>query len=255
MIANPKRLRSSVLTTAEIDEELIRELFRVFEKVYDEVNLDLFSKDLQTKQYVVLLQDQTTHAIKGFSTQGVYDFDFRGEAIRVLFSGDTVVDPEYWGEQELVKGWCDIAARVLVTAPKKKKVYWLLISKGYRTYLYLPVFFCEFYPCYHQPVPEYHKSLLECLAKSKFGSDFNSNTGLVQFNHSLGQLKPYYSRISSTRIDDPHVNFFLKRNPTFASGTELVCLTEVSLDNTRSIGQRLLRKAVHRHQSQPIVLA
>jgi hypothetical protein len=39
------------------------------------------------------------------------------------------------------------------------------------------------------------------------------------------------------------VRFFLERNPTYALGTELVCLAEISPANMRSIAGRLLVEA------------
>ena len=45
-------------------------------------------------------------------------------------------------------------------------------------------------------------------------------------------------------MDDPHVRFFLEHNPTYLQGTELVCLAPISLENTKSIGRRLIQQAV-----------
>ena len=46
------------------------------------------------------------------------------------------------------------------------------------------------------------------------------------------------------RQDDPHVHYFLERNPGYAEGDELVCLAEVSLANTHGIGHRWLKQAL-----------
>jgi len=47
-----------------------------------------------------------------------------------------------------------------------------------------------------------------------------------------------------------HVQFFLKRNPTYLQGTELVCLAPISLENTKSIGRRLIQQAIRECREQ-----
>ncbi len=48
-------------------------------------------------------------------------------------------------------------------------LYWYLICSGYRTYLYLPLFYRQFYPRYDQPTPELEQRLLDALGRCKLG--------------------------------------------------------------------------------------
>ena len=41
------------------------------------------------------------------------------------------------------------------------------------------------------------------------------------------------------RLNEPHVAFFLQRNPGWCRGDELVCLTEVSFENLTPAGRRM----------------
>jgi hypothetical protein len=56
-------------------------------------------------------------------------------------------------------------------------------------------------------------------------------------------LKPHLAAVPDGRADNPHVRFFLERNPGHASGDELVCLTELSDANLTAAGVRMVRGA------------
>jgi hypothetical protein len=217
------------------------ELFQLFQRCYDCVDFSAFEKDLRQKTSVILLTDEEDRVV-GFSTQEVYECEFQGERVRVLYSGDTVIDPAHWGSQLLVKGWCQVAARVMDAVPKMR-TFWFLISKGCRTYLYLPLFFRKFLPSVANDHEPCQKKLLDQLAAEKFGTHYDAASGLIRFPASRGQLTAELAEIPAGRRDDVHVRHFLSLNPDFAQGVELACLAEISLENTRGLGRRWLSQA------------
>ena len=240
---NTRRLCSQVLPVREIDAEFTSQLYRLFAANYDHVTLDRFEKDLAEKDFVVVLRDAESGAPCGFSTEQILRTVVDGQPIRALFSGDTIIDPDYWGEQELVRGWCRIAGQLLAE-DSETPLYWLLISKGFRTYLYLPVFYHEYWPRHDQATPESAQRILNALAKKKWPDAYDPSSGLLRFPLSLGQLKTSIADVPTARQEDLDVKFFLERNPTHLQGTELVCLAPISLANTKSIGRRLIQQAI-----------
>jgi hypothetical protein len=244
----PCRLTSQVLPIQEIDADFTAKLYRLFASHYDNVTLTRFEADLAEKDLIVVLRDGESGEPRGFSTQQILRIQVDGHPIRALFSGDTIIDPEYWGEQELVREWCRVVGQLLADEDKSP-LYWLLISKGFRTYLYLPVFYHEFWPRHDQATPPPMQQVMDTLANRKWPQYYQASTGLLQFPRSLGHLKSEIADIPAARADDPHVQFFLQRNPTYRDGTELVCLAPISLENTKSIGRRLIQQAVR--DSQP----
>ena len=138
------RLRFEITAPDALDVAQRSAMHALFVRCYDCVPPDAFERDLNSKDAVVLVRDGNG-VLRGFSTQAWFDWQHEGEPVRILFSGDTIVEPGYWGSPELARGWCDVAARLLKTKPARR-LFWLLISKGYRTYLYLPVFFRDFVP-------------------------------------------------------------------------------------------------------------
>lgn len=234
-----KRLTSEVLPTDGLNDTFVRELFALFQRYYDCVDEGRFRRDLREKDAVILLRDRLTGEVRGFSTQQTLRQTVAGRVVRALFSGDTIIDRAYWGEQELVRGWCHFAGQTLAGEPEVP-LYWFLISKGYRTYLYLPLFFHRFRP-QRDGVSEFFESeLLDALAGTKFGSSYHPPTGTLRFRESQGQLKPGLADTPAGREDDPNVRFFLDRNPGYAHGDELVCLAEIAPGNMKSFARRWL---------------
>jgi hypothetical protein len=237
------RLTSQVLPVQEIDADFTARLYRLFASHYDNVTLTRFEADLSEKDFIVVLRDAENGEPRGFSTQQILRLQVDGQPIRALFSGDTIIDPEYWGEQELVRGWCRVVG-LLLADEDTTPLYWLLISKGFRTYLYLPVFYHEFWPRYDQATPPQMQLIINALANRKWPEHYQSSSGLLRFPRSLGHLKSEIADVPSARSGDPHVQFFLERNPSYREGSELVCLARISLENTKSIGRRLIQQAV-----------
>jgi hypothetical protein len=250
------RLRFEIIAPEALDAVQRSAMHALFVRCYDCVNPDSFERDLNSKNAVVLVRDENG-VLRGFSTQAWFDWQHEGEPVRILFSGDTIMEPGYWGSAELARGWCEVAARLLKTEPARR-LFWLLISKGYRTYLYLPLFFRDFVPspsssdplsspikpCLNGSSIPSLQGLLDEVARHRFGSAYDADKGLVRFPESQGQLTAELALIPEGRRGDPYVRFFLDRNPDFARGVELACMAEVSLENTHGLGRRWLEHAM-----------
>jgi len=235
-------LAATIVAVRDLDDRQRNAMFAIFARHYDEVSRDRFEVDLAEKDGVVILTGPDG-LLSGFSTQKTLRAQVGGREVRALFSGDTVIDRSQWGEQELCRGWSRYAGMVLAEEPGTP-LYWLLVSKGYRTYLYLPLFFREFYPRVDVAVPPFDHQVLDTFASLKFGEHYDSSTGLIAFPHSMGQLTGELAMVPPHRRDHAHVRFFLERNPDYARGTELACLAEISLANLTSFGRRLFQAAL-----------
>ncbi len=139
-----------------------------------------------------------------------------------------------------MRAWCRYAGRAFAGTESGTPLFWLLISKGFRTYLYLPLFFRAFFPRRDAPTPPAVQRVLDVLAARRFGPAYDPDAGLLRFPASLGQLRPGLADTPAGRREDPDVRFFLQRNPGYARGEELVCLAEISPGNLRSFARRAL---------------
>lgn len=236
-----RNLQSQVVALEEITATDAYAMYEIFARHYDCVSAEHFLSDLAEKDCVLMLRNGSGE-ICGFSTQQVLRISVAGKPIRAVFSGDTIVDQNYWGDQELGRCWCRYVSSEYAAEPDVP-LYWFLISKGYRTYLYLPLFFEQFYPNCAEATPANQQRILDALAMAKFPNDYRPGTGLIEFSQSQGQLKPHLAEIPPRRLRDPNVKYFLRRNPYFASGHELACLAEISPSNMKHFAGRIIAEA------------
>lgn len=220
------------LTSAQREEML-----RLMEAHFHGVTAVQFQRDLDEKDWV--LRFTRDDGLVGFSTLQVYAAPHNGTCVNIIYSGDTVMSPEAWGSPVLARAWIALV-RELQSRRPPGPWYWLLLSSGFRTYRFLPVFWREFWPRYDAEAPSDVARMLETLAAGRFGDRFDSTRGIVRFE-SPQQLKSHLAAVPEGRADDPHVRFFLDRNPGHTSGDELVCLTELSDANLTAAGVRMVR--------------
>ena len=197
----------------------------------------VFEADLNQKNWVILLEDQASNTLKGFSTLLMYETVFAGETLSVVYSGDTIMDPSAWSSSVLSRAWIT-SVNQLRSNYSSGRLYWLLISSGYRTYRFLPTFWKEFYPRYDTPTPADAQKLMEFLAHKQFGNWYDKQTGIVRFPHPH-ILREGLKGIPEERLKDPHIQFFETQNPGHLVGDELVCLTEICEENLTPAGRRM----------------
>jgi hypothetical protein len=221
---------------ASLDKAVSQEMFSLYERYYEGVSYRRFSADLADKDRVLLLRD-AVGTLQGFSTLTVYERNFLGDSVRILFSGDTVVDEQHWGQQALALSWLRLAGEIKAQCPERP-LYWFLISKGHRTYRYLSAFSRAFYPAPEREMPTQMRDLMAFLATDRFGAAYDADDGVLRFTESHGHLRSVYAQVSDAHRRLPQVDFFLRSNPGYTRGDELVCLCELSADNLQPIARR-----------------
>lgn len=212
----------------KISAEDCRQMFDVFEQYYAGTDFETFEKDMRKKTGVIMVRRKADKAIVGFTTVTEYYFIMpNGKPACGVFSGDTIIQKEYWGSRVL-------QSRFFIYVLKKKFIsgriplYWLLISKGFKTYLLLANNFTDYHP--H---PKGKNSNLSAVVKSYcenlFPGVYNEKTELLDFGNDYQMLKGGVAEITDDlRKAKPKVAFFEEKNPTWQKGTELPCVGVLS---------------------------
>lgn len=216
-----------------------RELAELYLKYYTATDEERFLADLDEKDEVLIIDFDGRPV--GFTTLRIYTHSWRGAPIRVVFSGDTVVEQAHWGQQALAHGWIGRMARL--KARDGQPLFWFLIVKGHRTYRYLPAFFKRYHP-HHGAQPDELKPLADALARERFGESYNPLSGVVSFDRPHGHLAAEYTEPTEQERARPEVRYFLQRNPGYRRGDELVCLAEISETNLRPYTLRAFTRAM-----------
>jgi hypothetical protein len=203
-------------------------MYHLYDTYYAGGNMSVFNKDLDSKNYAVLLKD-SGGAIRGFSTLAVYDERYNNSPLRVVYSGDTIIDKAYWGKNEFATVWLRFVGHLKAQVPDVP-LYWLLIVKGHRTYRYLSIFSNEYYPRHDLETPAEYQQLMHYLASGRFGNAYDPASGLVDFPEPRSFLREDLVPIPPKDQSRPDVKFFLSKNPGYTKGDELLCLCELQPD-------------------------
>lgn len=231
------QLVGETVARAALSPTTVDEMAQLFAEHYEVPCPDNFRHDLAAKDQVVLLREEQTGALQGFSTLATYHTQVDGQAVGVVYSGDTIIRPAFWGTPALPSVWIKRVLALAATMPQP--VYWLLISSGYKSYRFLPVFYREFFPRYDCSTPPNVQRVIDALACERFGRQYDAANGIVRFAGGGTPLRAGVAEVSAERQRNPHVRFFLARNPGHAQGDELVCLTRIAWENLTPAGQRM----------------
>lgn len=206
----------------------IARMHALFEENYAFSPLSTFIDDLEKKDGAFIVRKKATQEIVGFSTLGIYTFELGGKKAKGLFSGDTIIDRNYWGSRSLQNAF---ALKLFWEALKSPLTpqYWLLISKGYKTYLLLARNFPDFYPQRGSAQPEL-KDLVTEYCEAMFPGKLDHDSMLLDFGDNANCLKDHVAAITPEMCAaDPDIAFFEQRNPSWQRGTELPCIALADL--------------------------
>lgn len=211
-------------------------MFTLLATHFDGVTREQFDCDLAEKNWAVLIEKDQT--LVGFSTLLVQPVTIAEEQLTMVCSGDTIVTPSAWGSMAFPRTWIKSVYELRRFHPQGRLI-WLLLTSGFRTYRFLPVFWREFYPRVGVETPEAWQKLLIGLAQQRFDSQFDATSDIVRFKNPQ-RLRPHLADACNTRMADPNVEFFTRRNPGFIRGDELVCIADLDPSNLTDAGRRVV---------------
>jgi len=225
---NKNRLSTRFYSIKNVSVPQLLEMHQLFVQYYNNADLQTFTKDMGNKTGVFILEDKIQKRIVGFSTWTEIDVERQqGKAIGV-FSGDTVIEKAYWGNKDLQKSF---AKKMFATKLKNphRPVFWLLISKGYKTYLLMTNNFHNFYPC-HQTHNKKLESIVDEYCSKLYPTAYCKKSRLLDFGDEYQNLKEGVAGITAEmKEQNRDIRHFEKLNPTWDKGTELPCAGEVTI--------------------------
>jgi hypothetical protein len=226
--APPPRLRAYVVEPQMLDAGTRDAAFALFRAHYEGADQQRFERDLGEKQRVILLRERGTGALRGFSTVLYRDVRVGARMATMVFSGDTVIDRSCWGQKRLQSAFAGLLFRLKLRHPSRP-LYWFLISKGWRTYLLMANHFPRAVPRWELPEPPVLRAALDVLAAERFGAEYDAAAGIVRYATPHERVRDGVAPVDAALMANPHVRFFVQRNPGHVEGDELACLAQVRL--------------------------
>ena len=209
-------LKGDIVKINEISQSEIEEMYILMTEFYNDVDKDVFLKDLKEKDYCIILKDDK-NKVKGFSTQKIMNFTLGNLTLFKVFANFFFP----FGE-------------------KYKNFYWFLIVKGYKTYKFLPTFYKEFYPNYKAETPEKFKNIMDLFGEIKYPNEYNKENGVIEYKGIKDSLKKGVADITEKELKDKNVQFFLESNPDYEKGNDLVCITSLKIENLKEKTLKIL---------------
>lgn len=216
-------LKGQVLPISDYFEGDISAMYRLMSEFYDNTDESVFRRDFFDKDYCLSLHAETGELV-GFTTQKLLELNVDGKRINGIFSGDTIIHKEYWGDIELFKVWANFW---FPFAEKYDEFYWFLICKGYKTYRIMPLFWTEFFPNYRADTPEYERKIINAYASRLYPNEYNPENGVIEYKSTKDRLKTGVADIGEHELKNKDVAFFREHNPGYFIGNDLACLAKI----------------------------
>lgn len=241
-----KKLSAFGYAVNDLGPDDLSAMFVLFADYYANVSEEQFQHDLLKKEHVFVLKDSRSLEIKGFSTIVSLETTLNGKPVRGLFSGDTVVHHDYWGQ-----GTLGVAFLKYLFLQKLKKptqpLYWFLISKGYKTYLLMANNFKTHYPRFETETPPAIKQIIDAFSQSLYPEHYDSERGIIQFSDQQANFKDCLKADVTPITDDliasnQRIAYFASQNRRWQDGDELACVAEMTFSMPLYYQMKLVRK-------------
>ncbi|HEY8210143.1 MAG TPA: hypothetical protein VIG99_21805 [Myxococcaceae bacterium] len=216
------------------------DMLALMERCYEGVVPERFAADLAGKQHVIMLRDVGSRALAGFSTIALREEPHHGRPARVLYSGDTVIHPDYWGQKVLEMAFGRFLVRQKLRRPWAP-LYWLLLSGGFKTYLMLVRNFASCLPQRGEVASPTESAFLDAVCRRWFGDEYDPAQGTVRMKRHY-RVRSGLCPVDARALANPDIAYFVERNPGHADGSELACLARVQLSDVARAFARIARR-------------
>ena len=223
-----KELKASTVRVKKVKRPEIERMYELFTEYYRNHTLESFTHDLMEKNHVILLHDKHTGVLQGFSTLLRVPLKKGGAHVLGVYSGDTVLNREYWGSPALGIEFLKYLWKLKMKRPGTA-VYWFLISKGYKTYLLMAKNFKTYYPRFDEETPVIYRDLMDQFYSRKFGAHYGPETGLIINEGEACALREKVADIEAETLREPRIAFFQTKNPGWPEGHELTCIAKMTI--------------------------
>ncbi len=240
------RARVSLELVHQIHPKTRAEMYRLFETYYQNATEQAFQADLADKDLALLVRSSDSGAIVGFTTilrQKIFAPD--GSPATAVFSGDTVMDKEFWGSKILQWEFTRYLLSLKLSAPHRR-LYWMLMSKGFKTYLMIRRNCPRTFPGHDLKDDCDLRIIRDIFYSQRYRSAFDPRSGLVRFAEPRGAIASAYADVDPSSLADLDINHFFKLNPHYRTGVELACVAEVRLRDFPVALTKYLGKAATR---------
>jgi hypothetical protein len=234
-----KEPKSVIKSINDISDADIQEMHHIFIKYYNHTDLNTFTRDIRNKQYVLLITHPVSGIIVGFTTIAIINLTYKRKNVLGLFSGDTILEKEFWGSRRWQLTWVWFCLKLKVMN-FRVPFFWLLISKGYKTYLLMANNFNHYYPRLDRE-DEQLADIVDLYCEQLFPGQYIKELRILDFGDKYQSLQSHVAEISShLKENHPKIKYFEELNPDWRRGTELPCVGVINIPVVISFAKKVI---------------
>jgi len=207
-----------------------------------------FEAALPSVQDVVLFRDGAG-ALRGFVGNKLLDVVWQGRSHVIFFTAWTWIDPAARGHNLLQGLGLKMYLRTRIRHPWAR-VYWMMFSSTYKSYLLLPRNFVEFWPRRGAEWPERERELVRVVMEQDADPDWDPQAGVVR-RRGASRYREGVVADEPEALQDPDVRFYAERNPGQDQGDTLIALCPLSARNLWSMVSKAVRRRRGRAGAAP----
>ena len=222
-----RRLYAYMAEIEYLDEVSGKELYNYLLKMLDsEASYEEFHKVLKTYKYVVTCRDKMDGSLRGVGLAGVERRDLDGYKYTIVRVGLTFLEKSYQGSPILYYMIAYLLLKEMILHPLTP-LYTIGKSFTYKSYLLTCHAFPYGYPRYDKETPPLAKKIINEFARSVMTSSDVYDEETFVLKREKVYIKPGTMEISAKDLEDPHIKFFVERNPGWTKGHQLLNLGQV----------------------------
>lgn len=206
-------------------EETIN-LWKIFQQS-STINLDEFKTKQETlDQYALYFNAQ--QKLIGYTGIRSYSFKLNTKKYRAIYFGQTIVEKNYRGKKFIQNTVIRLLLKHLMSFNLSNLIIWN-DSVSYRPYLVMAKNLKSYYPNMLNTNQEEFRSICNLLGKKYYGAAFCSNTGTIIKPRPTLRKKELV--LSKKDLEDPHIKFYVTKNPNYTQGHGLITFCPATLKN------------------------
>lgn len=220
-------MKGSLVKVTSLSLEDRNQCFDVLQESFEGVSMGGFLQDLFEKEQVILLRDGDSQIV-GFSTLMSFPLTTQDGVMEIVFSGDTAVHPCARNSREI--GRCLAMYLQIVLSRSENPVWYVLISKGWRTFRAMWFLFQKAYPHNKEDLlsPEY-QAIVSAFGRYKYQNRTLRDNSVLIATDDAQRIRLESEDLIIRNNEDGRL--FTELNPGYVNGDELVCIAPVRTDN------------------------
>lgn len=74
---------------------------------------------------------------------------------------------------------------------------------------------------------------MDKFGETRYSNEYSSESGVINYNGKKDRVKAGIADITDRLMEDMDIEYFVKKNPRYTEGNDLVCIARLSEENLK----------------------